>query len=79
MVVFDDADYRELQRAARRQGVSVSQFVRRALAAVRRGEPLHDPAPKLKAVREALKHAYPTGDIGQMLDETARGYGALPE
>lgn len=73
-VVFDDAEYRELQRAARRQGMNVSQFVRRALAAARRGEPLLDPGPKLRAVREALKHSYPTADIGQMLEETERGY-----
>ena len=73
-VVFADAEYRELQRAARQRGLTVSTFVRRALDAFRRSEPGRDPAVKIKAVREALTHSYPTADIDQMIAETERGY-----
>lgn len=73
-VVFADAEYRELQRAARQRGLSVSALVRRALDAFRRSEPGRDPATKIKTVREALTHSYPTADIDRMIEETERGY-----
>ena len=73
-VVLDDAEYRDLQRVARKHGMTVSRWVRHALAAMRRREPVQEVGPKLMAVREALRHAYPTADIEQMLEETERGY-----
>lgn len=73
-VVFADAEYRKLQLAARARGLTASTFVRRALDAFRRSEPGRDPAVKIKAVREALTHSYPTGDIDRMIEETERGY-----
>jgi hypothetical protein len=33
-----------------------------------------DPESKLKAVRRATKHSFPTVDVGQMLEEIERGY-----
>lgn len=73
-VLLDDAEYRELQKAARKHQMTVSQWVRHALNTMRRREPVQDVGPKLMAVREALKHSYPTADIEQMLEETERGY-----
>lgn len=73
-VVLDDAEYRELQRLSRKQGMTLSQWVRRAIAAMKRREPEADVGRKLMAIREAAKHAYPTADIEQMLAETERGY-----
>jgi hypothetical protein len=32
------------------------------------------PEKKLKAIRRAVTHSFPTGDIGQMLDEIGKGY-----
>jgi hypothetical protein len=73
-VVMDDAEYRELQRATRKAGMTVSDWVRAALRAARAGEPRLDPGRKVAAVRAAARHAYPTGEIDQMLDEIEHGY-----
>jgi hypothetical protein len=73
-VVFEDAEYRELQKLARKRGMTVSDWVRRALELARQREPVREPGRKIMAVREAARHAYPTGDIEQMLGEIERGY-----
>lgn len=74
-VVLNDAEYRELERSARREGVTVSQWVREAITAARARYPVRDIGPKLAAVREAAGHSYETGDIGEMLADIERGYG----
>ncbi len=74
-VILDDSEYRGLQRQAHKDGLSVSEWVRRALRTMRRREPHIDTARKLKAVREGTRHSYPTGDISQMLAEIEAGYG----
>ena len=73
-VVFGDAEYRELQRIARKHGMSVSNWVRRALKAAELREPAQDAGRKIMAVREAARFAFPIGDIDQMLAEIERGY-----
>lgn len=79
-VIFDDAEYRELQRAARRAHMTVSAWVRQSLRDLRRREPLGDPAKKLAVVREAARHRYPipAPGIEQMLEEIERGYLGKP-
>ena len=71
---MDDAELREIKRIARRNRMTVSEWVRQALRAARRQEPLAPAERKLQVVREAARHGYPTGDIGQILDEIERGY-----
>lgn len=78
-VIVDDADYRDLQKVARRRGVTVSQWVRDAIRAARRSEPTTDAARKLSVVREAVGHSYPAPDIEQMLTEIERGYSSSSE
>jgi hypothetical protein len=73
-VVFEDAEYRELQKLARKRGMTVSDWVRRALELARQREPVREAGRKVAVVREAVRHAYPTGDIDQMLREIERGY-----
>jgi len=75
-VIVDDAEYRDLQRAARRRGLTVSQWVREAIRSLRRLEPSTDSGRKLSAVREAVRHSYPAPDIDQMLAEIERGYSS---
>ncbi len=77
-VLFDDAELRELREAARREGVPVSEWVRRALRDARRRQPRGDLDSKLRAVRAALQHDGPTADIDDMLAEIERGYAARP-
>lgn len=75
-VILQDPEYREIQRAASAQRLSIAAWVRQALAAARRREPLGDPARKVAVVRAATRHAYPSADIEQMLAEIESGYGA---
>jgi hypothetical protein len=46
------------------------------LALARREEPLGKTSKKLDAVRAAVQHSFPTGDIQQMLEEIENGYTA---
>jgi hypothetical protein len=75
-VIVDDAEYRDLQKAARRRGLTVSQWVREAIRSMRREEPSADTTRKVAAVREAVRHSYPAPDIDQMLTEIERGYSS---
>ncbi|MEP9392714.1 antitoxin [Gordonia sp. VNQ95] len=71
---MDDDEYAEIEAFAQRQGETVSQWVRAALREARAQQPRQTQARKLAALRKALTHEFPTGDIEQLLDETERGY-----
>jgi hypothetical protein len=73
-VLIEDPDYRQIQRCARAQQLSVAEWVRRALAVAQRSQPQGDAGRKLDAVRDAARHSYPTADIGKMLAEIELGY-----
>jgi hypothetical protein len=75
-VLLDDPEWREIQRAARAQRLTIAEWVRQALRAARKQQPRGDLDRKLAAVRAASRHAFPTGDIDQMLAEIERGYGS---
>lgn len=73
-VLFDDDELAEIQQLAKRQRKTTAAWVRDALRAARTTESYPEPEPKLRAIREAMTHAYPTGDIGEMLGDIERGY-----
>ena len=73
-VIVDDEELEEIRRVARRHRMTVSEWVRQALRDGRRSEPKTDDARKLAVVREAAEHAYPSGDIEEMLREIESGY-----
>jgi hypothetical protein len=73
-VLLREDEYRELEAIARRRRMSLSEWARQALRAARQRETLGDAERKLAVVREGCRHAYPTGDIDQMLEEIERGY-----
>ena len=78
-VILQNPEYREIQRAASAQHLSIAAWVRRALTAARRGEPTGDSGKKIAVVRAAARHAFPTADIDRMLEEIESGYdGASP-
>jgi len=77
-VILQDPEYREVQRAARSRHMSIAQWVREALQVARRREPIAGTDIKIAAVRAAVKHEFPTADIGQMLAEIESGYGWEP-
>jgi hypothetical protein len=73
-VVLAEEEYRELERVARSQRMTVSAWVRRALRRAGRSEPHLDVDRKLAAVRAAALHEFPTADIEQMLREIEHGF-----
>lgn len=86
-ILLDDAEYAAIEEAARRQGISVSEWVRQALRDARQAEltgakpkrdaQRNDPeriARKLQALEELSQHNFPTADIDQMLQEIKDGY-----
>lgn len=71
-----DEEWCQLDEAATRQGLTLSAWVRRVLDDARRAQPAGDLAAKLRAVRAATAHDFPTADVDQMLAEVERGYRA---
>jgi hypothetical protein len=59
----------EIQRFARRERVTVGEWVRRVLREARMRQPVNEPEAKLKAVRKAARYSFPTADIEQMIGE----------
>lgn len=78
-VLLDDADWRDLQRAARAERTTVAEWVRRALRSARRAASPKDVDRRLSAIRRAAAHAFPTADLGQMNAEIERGYLGTPK
>ncbi len=64
----------EIRRMAKREQVTVGEWVRRALRAARSRQPLSEPQIKLKAIRKAAEYTFPTADIQKMLAEIELGY-----
>jgi hypothetical protein len=75
-VIFQDSEYREIQRVARSRHMSLAEWVRQALESARRQEPLGSVGKKLDSIRIAVQHEYPAGDVVDMLAEIEAGYGA---
>jgi hypothetical protein len=73
-VILDEEEMRAIQDLARRHRTTVAEWVRQALRAARRKEPRVEAERKLKAIRAAVRHKFPAGDIQQMLAEIERGY-----
>lgn len=71
---MDDAEYADTEAAARREGETVSQWVRRTLRQARLQQPRVDQARKLAVLRAAAAHEFPTGEIDELIEETTRGY-----
>ena len=73
-VLLPETEMDELRKLARRERVTVGEWVRRALREARSSRPVLDPQSKLKSVRKAAEHSFPTADVDQMLAEIERGY-----
>lgn len=73
-VVVAESELRAYRRAARRAGVTVSEWVRQTLRRAERETDIGDARRKLDVVRRAVAHNYPTGDIDQINAEIEKGY-----
>ena len=77
-VILKDPEYRDIERKARSRNMSIAEWVRQALDLARRREPDGGVEKKLAAVRAAVRHNYPSGDIDEMLQEIEEGYSGGP-
>ncbi len=71
---MDEAEVRDYRRLAKRDGLTLAEWVRQKLRQAKREEPSVTAEKKLAAIRAATIHAFPTADIDQMLDEIEVGY-----
>ena len=70
--LLDEEEYLEIQGVARRQRVTVAEWVRQALRKARGDHPGTVEA-KLRAIADASRHQFPTADIEVMLREVQVG------
>jgi hypothetical protein len=73
-VLLADQEMADIQLLARRERLTVGEWVRRTLREARTHQSVGDPAAKLKAIRRAAESSFPTADIDQMLREIEQGY-----
>jgi hypothetical protein len=73
-VLLDDDEMREIAALARSRKMTVSSWVRHVLREARSRYPRVAGDRKLQVVRAAAKHAFPTADMGKMLEEIESGY-----
>jgi hypothetical protein len=72
-VILDDDELEEIRQVAAAQRVTVAEWVRQALRRARAVEPRQVAEQKLRVVRESARYGYPTGEIDDLLEQTARG------
>ena len=75
-VLLDEEEYLEIQGVARRQRVTVAEWVRQALRKAREDHP-GTADTKLRAIADAARHQFPTADIETMLREIEEGQRLL--
>jgi hypothetical protein len=73
-VLLDESEFREIRGIARRQRMTVAEWVRQALRAAARTSAGSEPRKKIAVLRAAVRHEFPTADIDRMLAEIERGY-----
>ena len=67
-VLLDEEEYREIQGVARRQRLTLAEWVRQALRRARSDAPGTVDS-KLRVIAGASRHSFPTADIEVMLRE----------
>lgn len=72
-VLLDDKEFRSLKAQAKRDEMTVAEWVRRALRAAKDHSPGRAAAEKRRALDEAMRIHAPTGDIEDMLREIEAG------
>lgn len=77
-VLLEQTEFDEVRAAAKKRGVPVSEWVREALRSSRLREPEGSVDSKVRAVRAAARHEFPTADIDAMLAQIEHGYSPRP-
>lgn len=73
-VILSDGEAAELKSAAAREGITVSEWVRRSVREAGRRQTSGRASERLALIQTAADYAFPTADIEPMLDEIERGY-----
>lgn len=73
-VLIQPGEYKTFQQMARQAGISLGEWVRRALREALQERSQKTPQQKLKNIRKAAQYNLPTADIEQMLAEIESGY-----
>lgn len=71
-VLIDEDEYLEIRAAARRQRVTVAEWVRQVLRKAKSEQP-GTVETKLRAIAYASRHQFPTADVDVMLQEIEAG------
>lgn len=71
-VVLDEEEYEEIQNIARRQRMTLAEWVRQSLRQARLDQPGTVEA-KLRVIADASRHEFPTADIEDMIREIEVG------
>jgi hypothetical protein len=73
-VLLSDQEMSRLKEAAQKAQLSVGEWVRQAIRKNADGPSPRPADEKLKAVRRALSHSFPTANIDEMNREIEQGY-----
>lgn len=73
-ILLPDREMSDIQRLAKRERLTVSEWVRRALREARTSRRVVEPGTKLEAVRRAAKSSFPTAGLDQIRRGIERGY-----
>jgi hypothetical protein len=74
--MIPEREMADIRRFAKREQVTVGEWVRRVLREARETRSTADPAARLRAIRKAAEYSFPTADIDQMNREIEQGYGS---
>ncbi len=74
-IIVPEEEAEQLKRCAEREGLTLSEWARRALRHARHNQRGPTPARKLKALDRALGCGHSTGDMNTILAEIERGRG----
>lgn len=74
-IIVDEDEAERYRKAARREELSLSQWVRNALRKELRSQRGPSPEQKVAALDKALQKGHPTRDIDQMISEIEAGRG----
>jgi len=72
-VRIGEEEAEEFRGLAAREGLTLSEWVRRVLRQVRKKKSGPPPAQRLRALERALRCGHPTGSIEEMLGQIAAG------
>lgn len=78
-VLLDEREWRELQKAAKADHMTVAEWVRQAIRAQRAVTSVVDIDERLAAIRSAAEYHFPTADIDEMNEQIERGYRGQSE